>query len=147
VEEEAVEDEIPFDSLIAALVEASFPNLSNLSKLRFFNLIDTNDITLAAGASSSTSSDVTIFISQAPTARRLLPVEIRVVYNSVLFSEHRINEILEQIQGVLDAGTKVGVAIESRFRAVRQRLDLESKSANRRHQSGDCKGSQTQNLA
>ncbi len=76
----------------------------SLTRIRFFNLIDTNATTLST---SSTSSDITIFISQTPTARRLLPVEIRIVYNSVLFSEERIDEMFDQITHILDSVTQV----------------------------------------
>lgn len=65
-------------------------------KVRFFNLTDTSSDTLSSFASSN--CDLTIFISQTPTLRRLLPIQLRVVFNSVLFSEHRIKDMLDQLQ-------------------------------------------------
>lgn len=102
VEQEAEQQEVPFDRLLEALAASHFPNISALTRIRFFNLIDTNAKTLAT---SSTASDITILISQTPTARRLLPVEIRVVYNSVLFSHERIEELFQQISSVLGTVT------------------------------------------
>jgi L-aminoadipate-semialdehyde dehydrogenase len=44
---------------------------------------------------------MSVFISQSPTLRRLLPIQIKVVYNSVLFSELRITLMLEQLEAIL----------------------------------------------
>ena len=57
---------------------------------------------------NTTASDLTIFISQSPTARKLLPLQIKFAYNTVLFSEERIDEISAQIISVLKDVTQVG---------------------------------------
>lgn len=116
IEEEAVREEVPFDVLIQSLVDAHFPNVSCLSKLRFFDQMDvrqrgsvTSPLSLSGGDFASagrTASDLTIFIAQAPTTRKLLPVEIKWAYNTVLFSEERIDEISAQILAVLGAVTQ-----------------------------------------
>ncbi|KAJ3270536.1 large subunit of alpha-aminoadipate reductase [Terramyces sp. JEL0728] len=104
-ENEAIEDEIPFGELLKAFnVETDEdPSLrQSLFKVRFFNVTDTTPDTLLSTQTSS-SCDMTVFISQAPTLRRLLPIQIRVVYNSVLFSESRIKIMIEQLQQVLNS--------------------------------------------
>ena len=74
----------------------------SLFKVRFFDLTDTTPDTLASTTTSS-SCDITIFISQANTLRRLLPIEIRVVFNTVLFSNSRITDMLDQLQVILES--------------------------------------------
>lgn len=69
-------------------------------KVRFFNLTDTSAETLKSTTTSS-SCDLTIFISQKPTLRRLLPIEIKVAYNTVLFAESRIVMMLDQLEHLL----------------------------------------------
>lgn len=52
---------------------------------------------------ATSSCDLTIFISQTPTLRRLLPIEIKIVYNSLLFAQSRVKTILDQLILVLTA--------------------------------------------
>ncbi|KAI8821825.1 uncharacterized protein EV422DRAFT_586674 [Fimicolochytrium jonesii] len=111
---DATTNEVPFQTLLNALVpplpspvksqpaqQQANPHQPSLFKVRFFNLTDTNQETLASTTTSS-SCDITIFISQEPTLRRLLPIDIRIVYNSVLFAHSRITDMLEQLQLVLE---------------------------------------------
>jgi L-aminoadipate-semialdehyde dehydrogenase len=102
VEEEAIADEVPFDALLGALADQT--NKSTLTKVRFFNRTDTNSDTLASHA-----SDLTVFIAQSPTARRLLPIEVRVIYNAVLFSAERIDSILDQLIEIVHQVTAVSL--------------------------------------
>lgn len=128
-EEEAAGDEVPFLSLVDALYPLNKNTDGNadmraaLFKVRFFNLTDTSPDTLSApyiangnnsqsklavpGTDSeyavSTASDLTIFISQEADLRRLLPIRIKVVYNTVLFSNVRISDMLTQLQNVISA--------------------------------------------
>ncbi|KAJ3196901.1 large subunit of alpha-aminoadipate reductase [Irineochytrium annulatum] len=123
-ERDAANDEVPF----AVLLEALFPGTSSptngktngtngtsqqpqeeivnptLFKVRFFNLTDTTAETLASTAMTSSSSacDITILISQSSTLRRILPIDIAVLYNSVIFSASRIVDMLDQLESVLD---------------------------------------------
>lgn len=76
----------------------------SLYKVRFFNMVDTTPDTIIS-STTNTGCDMTIFITQAPTLRRLLPIQIKVVYNSVLFSQNRIEEMLEQLQQVIVASS------------------------------------------
>lgn len=48
---------------------------------------------------------MTVFISQTPTARRLMPIEIKIAYNSVLFTRDRIDEILAQLRCIFNTVT------------------------------------------
>jgi L-aminoadipate-semialdehyde dehydrogenase len=80
----------PVDPLIVA-------KLHSLFKIRFFNLTDTSAQTLSSSsAMSSSHSDFSVYISQSPTLRRLLPIDIRILYNSVLFSHKRMTDMLDQ---------------------------------------------------
>jgi L-aminoadipate-semialdehyde dehydrogenase len=95
---EAINDEIPFDRLLKSIQLENNETLP-LFKVRFFNTIEINNETLNTRTSSS--CDMTIFISQTSTLRRLLPIEIKIVYNSVLFSELRIIDMLAQLSQIL----------------------------------------------
>jgi L-aminoadipate-semialdehyde dehydrogenase len=70
-----------------------------LFKVRFFNLTDASDDTQSSTSSSST--ELTIFISQEPTLRRLLPLQIKVAYNTVLFTESRIMNMMCQLEHLI----------------------------------------------
>ncbi|KAI9205250.1 uncharacterized protein BJ171DRAFT_615822 [Polychytrium aggregatum] len=102
-----IEDEVPFAALLDALCPANADNPApSLFKVRFFNLTDTTPETLEASASGSSTSDITIFISQSPSLRRLLPIQLRVVYNSVLFTELRIAFMLDQLCQLLETAAQ-----------------------------------------
>ncbi|KAJ3038477.1 large subunit of alpha-aminoadipate reductase [Rhizophlyctis rosea] len=105
-EAEAAGDELPFAQLLSAMfppTEQRDPGFQpSLFKVRFFDLTDTTPDTLASTTTSS-SCDITVFISQAKTLRRLLPIEIRVVFNTVLFSNNRIADMLDQLQIILES--------------------------------------------
>ncbi|KAJ3179953.1 large subunit of alpha-aminoadipate reductase [Gaertneriomyces sp. JEL0708] len=108
-EQEAAADEVPFLTLLDALFPQDSLNADtsspSLFKVRFFDLTDTTAETLSSTTTSSTC-DITILISQAPTLRRLLPIDIRVVYNTVLFSHNRINDMLDQLQRILEEAAR-----------------------------------------
>jgi L-aminoadipate-semialdehyde dehydrogenase len=97
-EREALDDEIPFDTLLKAFNDDTYNQ--SFFKVRFFNMTDTTPDTLASTTTSS-SCDMTVFISQTSTLRRLLPIQIKLVYNSLLFSESRIEFMLEQLEQFL----------------------------------------------
>ncbi|KAI9347701.1 hypothetical protein BDR26DRAFT_1004815 [Obelidium mucronatum] len=75
----------------------------SLFKVRFFNLTDTTTETLSSSNSSSNSSscDLTVLISQSPTLRQILPINIKILYNSLLFSSARITDLLDQLEVLL----------------------------------------------
>ncbi|KAJ3025118.1 UNVERIFIED_CONTAM: large subunit of alpha-aminoadipate reductase [Siphonaria sp. JEL0065] len=56
--------------------------------------------TLVSTASNS-SCDLTVLISQSPTLRQILPIDIKILYNSILFSSARIADLLEQLEVLL----------------------------------------------
>ncbi|RKO93709.1 hypothetical protein BDK51DRAFT_25376 [Blyttiomyces helicus] len=128
-EREAAAIEIPFSDLIDGLhpVPGSRSDDLNVNsrpplfKVRFFNLTDTTADTLSSTTTSSTC-DLTVFISQAPTLRRLLPIEIKVHHNTVLFSHARIQDMLAQIELVLVADPSASVGsislVTSRSKAI-----------------------------
>ncbi|KAJ3415308.1 large subunit of alpha-aminoadipate reductase [Chytridiales sp. JEL 0842] len=111
---DAAADEVPFLSLI----ESIFPSLKNadpdadrvsptLFKVRFFNMTDTTPDTFSASTPTTSSAcDLTFLISQSPTLRRILPIDIRVLYNTVLFSESRIIDMLDQLELVIETASK-----------------------------------------
>ena len=65
-------------------------------------MTDTTPDTLSSTTASS-ACDITVLISQAPTSRRILPIEISVLYNTVLFAESRITDMLDQLEAVIEA--------------------------------------------
>ncbi|KAL5033556.1 hypothetical protein BDV3_000527 [Batrachochytrium dendrobatidis] len=102
----ALADEIPFSVLADKMVcmhassKDDAAQQPSLFKVRFFNQTDTTADTLASSTTFS-NCDLTVFISQKPTLRRLLPIQIKIVYNSVLFSLSRIQDIVDQLQTFL----------------------------------------------
>ncbi|RKP01893.1 hypothetical protein CXG81DRAFT_11456 [Caulochytrium protostelioides] len=104
-EDMAAEDEVPFAHLTAAYArDAKIKGMApSLFKVRFFNMTDTNENTLRDTTTEfSSSSDLTVFISQSASVKRLMPVSIRVLYNTVLFSQARIEEMCRQLALVLE---------------------------------------------
>ncbi|KAJ3101512.1 large subunit of alpha-aminoadipate reductase [Phlyctochytrium bullatum] len=121
---EAAEQEVPFPTLVEALFptakKASTLSGSNaqdassadedtvtpsLFKVRFFNLTDTSPDTFEASRMSS-ACDLTVLITQSTTLRRLLPIDVRILYNSVLFAAARITDIFDQLESLLEAASK-----------------------------------------
>ncbi|KAJ3386880.1 large subunit of alpha-aminoadipate reductase [Lobulomyces angularis] len=118
-EEHALENEIPFADLLSVMFEDKKTSSQNIDlptsndddfqpslfKVRFFNMTDTDNRTLN-DTNSTSNSDLTIFVSQSSTLRRLLPIQIKILYNSVLFSEQRINEMFLQLEQVFSTTAK-----------------------------------------
>ncbi|KAG5458721.1 MAG: hypothetical protein BJ554DRAFT_1003, partial [Olpidium bornovanus] len=98
-EAEAREDEIPFSQILCLLSQqtGTKPYEDIPFRVRFFNRTDTTEDTLRQ--SSNAATDLTVFIdSTSTTARRLVPgLEVRVVYNQVLFTAQRIRHLLDQL--------------------------------------------------
>ncbi|KAI9146540.1 hypothetical protein BKA69DRAFT_1163060 [Paraphysoderma sedebokerense] len=102
-EEDALSDEIPFSTLISHISDShTDPNVSppSLFKVRFFNLTDTNEHTISQSTASST--DITIIISQSQSLRRILSIDIKVAYNTTLYSHQRIRDMLEQLSLIIE---------------------------------------------
>ncbi|KAI9280255.1 L-aminoadipate-semialdehyde dehydrogenase [Umbelopsis sp. AD052] len=111
VEADALTDEVPFEVLLDAMQKAAVDTESQrpLFRVRFYNETDTPSQNLLS--STSSTSDLTIFITSpaASTSLRtsfLKEISIRVVYNQILFSPKRIQYILSQITAVLEAAAK-----------------------------------------
>ncbi|CAO3670007.1 unnamed protein product [Umbelopsis vinacea] len=110
-ETDALESEVPFEVLLESMQMAAVDAESQrpLFRVRFYNETDTPSQNLLS--STSTTSDLTIFIT-SPTASTSLrtsflrDISIRVVYNQILFSPKRIQYILSQITAILDAAAK-----------------------------------------
>ncbi|OUM63426.1 hypothetical protein PIROE2DRAFT_20668 [Piromyces sp. E2] len=98
VEQEAEANEIKFSDIVEAFTVPNEVIQPSLFKVRFFNATDINDETLQ---SSTNPCDLTVSISQTQTLRRLLPINVKATYNSTLFEEARIVEMLNQLQQVL----------------------------------------------
>lgn len=107
-ETDASQDEVPFAALVEYLSMKhgnTIDSMPPLFKVRLFNATDISPETLSSSLSSS-SCDLTIFISQQSTLRRLLPIQMNITYNSVLFSESRITIMLEQLQFMLQQASQ-----------------------------------------
>ncbi|KAJ3375884.1 large subunit of alpha-aminoadipate reductase [Allomyces arbusculus] len=108
IEQDALADPVPFSKLVAALqsssASADHPGGASSAaappfKVRFFNLADTTPATTASMA----ATDWTIFISTSPSLRRLLPLHVRIAYNTCLYARERMEDLTDQLLLVLDA--------------------------------------------
>ncbi|KAK9727639.1 large subunit of alpha-aminoadipate reductase [Basidiobolus ranarum] len=102
VEEQAAQIEVPFGTLLSQLYLEQENSSNPLFKVRFFNQTDTDTNTITE---TTSTNDLTIFITSSSTSlRRLIPgIEVRVLYNQVLFSPLRIQHILDQLVLVLES--------------------------------------------
>jgi L-aminoadipate-semialdehyde dehydrogenase len=100
VEKSARDDEVPFQELLAHLSSDSEDFRPSFFKVRFFNLTDTSPEILLSSTTSG-NCDLTIFISQETTLRRILPIQIKIAYNSVLFTGSRIEFLVDQLELLL----------------------------------------------
>ncbi|KAI8370997.1 L-aminoadipate-semialdehyde dehydrogenase [Blakeslea trispora] len=110
VEQEALSQEVPFDQLSEAVYEGTDPDSRRpLCRVRFYNEID--QPSQQHLATTSASSDLTIFVSSAEQTSSLRtsvlrPVSIRIVYNQILFSPKRIEYIFSQLATLIETAAK-----------------------------------------
>ncbi|KJE96719.1 aminoadipate-semialdehyde dehydrogenase [Capsaspora owczarzaki ATCC 30864] len=115
VEEAANKNDIPFDALLETLRaadsnaashlpasataqdERASSSLMPLFQIRFFNVVDVASHTLDAAQ----SCDWTVYLEQLADSKRLLPLKLRAIYNTVLFSRERMAEMLRQLELML----------------------------------------------
>jgi L-aminoadipate-semialdehyde dehydrogenase len=106
VERDAEADAVPFETILHTLnkgkddsVEASRP----LFRVRFFD--ETDNTKEAFIHSTSSTSDLTFFVTRPPTATThasLAPtISLKIVYNSLLFTSQRIIFLVEQLSVLL----------------------------------------------
>ncbi len=89
---------MPFDQLLASLADADASrNLSALTRLRVVHSADAS----TAVSDQGSASEMTLIVTQNPTAHRLMPLDLNIVYNTVLFSDLRIDELLSQLSFIL----------------------------------------------
>jgi L-2-aminoadipate reductase len=89
-EKDALSDEIAYKDLLDAL----FPNhQKSLFKVRFVN----QQVGLEDSPATSSSCDMTVFVQKESNAS----TKLKLVYNSVLFSQSRVNIILAQLSDLL----------------------------------------------
>ena len=102
-EQSALDHEIPFHQLLDCLaINPTTTEQPPLFRVRFFNLTDTSpDMLQGSSALSASASEVTVFISQSPTLRQILPIHLKLVYNSLLFSHARMEDLLDQLELLL----------------------------------------------
>eukprot|EP00127_Corallochytrium_limacisporum_P005893 Clim_evm38s214 gene=Clim_evmTU38s214 len=99
IEQEAYDNDVPFDILVKELtVGDGSQNLSGLFQARFFNVTDVSQETLDIANASWT-----IYVEQMSDSKRLLPLNFKVIYNSLLFARERMTEVLKQLEMVIDA--------------------------------------------
>jgi L-aminoadipate-semialdehyde dehydrogenase len=105
-EESAAKNEIPFTELLKELLFADSLDAPPLFRVRFFNLTDTSPETLKSSQTSvASSTELTIFISQSPSTRQLLPIQMKLVYNSLLFSHQRILNLLDALELLIQSAS------------------------------------------
>ncbi len=104
-EEEALVEKHQLDfAQINTLRPAGADESEPLCQVRFFNLVDVTDQALEMGG----QSDWSIFIEQMRNVKQLLPLRIRVSYNSLLFSSERMKEFLRQLGQATEAVIALG---------------------------------------
>lgn len=100
-DQHAQDHEVPFQELYSRLRPATDDGVvAPLFQVRMFNVVDVDSHTLEA-----TSCDWTIYVEQLSDSRALLPLRVRVVFNTILFARERIIEMLRQLELVLVQGT------------------------------------------
>lgn len=97
-EEDALAHAVPFDTLMSELFPTAEArqNMTSLFHIRVLNAVDVSERALDLAR-----CDWTLYVEQAPDTRRLLPLRLRLAYNSVLYSQQRIVDCLQQMQAVL----------------------------------------------
>lgn len=83
-------------------MEVEENSLAPLFKVRLFNQTDASPDALSTSNSAS-NCDLTIFVSQGQTLRKLLPIQIKLVYNSVLFRDSRMAIMLDQLSQLIES--------------------------------------------
>jgi non-ribosomal peptide synthetase component F len=101
IEENAIEHDVPYQKLYEKLCPPTDEASGPLFQVRVFNVSDVQTETLEAA-----SCDWTIFVEQLSDAKSLLPLKVRVVYNTILFARDRIQELLRQVQQLLSMVAK-----------------------------------------
>eukprot|EP00054_Salpingoeca_dolichothecata_P011596 m.64349 g.64349 ORF g.64349 m.64349 type:complete len:1290 (+) comp19542_c0_seq1:69-3938(+) len=96
--EEAEQHEIPYDEIFDALRPAEGNDVASLFQVRVFNVSDVNTQTLDAAR-----CDWTIYVEQDHNSKRLLPLRLRIIFNTTLFSRDRMQDVLRQCEMVLNA--------------------------------------------
>ncbi|KNC80603.1 hypothetical protein SARC_07039 [Sphaeroforma arctica JP610] len=98
-EELSVAKDVPFDALNAELAKEHDANAPRapLLTVRCFNAVDVDASTLDATA----MCEWTLLVEQDRDSKRLLPLSLRLIYNSVLFRSERMSEVLHHIEIIL----------------------------------------------
>ena len=105
VEKEAEADAVPYESIVQALGKDKTDSLDSsrpLFRVRFFDETDAPMENFMR--TTSLTSDLTVFITrqQETTRAALTPrISLRIIYNSLLFSQARINFIVDQLSVLL----------------------------------------------
>eukprot|EP00051_Salpingoeca_urceolata_P007651 m.99362 g.99362 ORF g.99362 m.99362 type:complete len:1315 (-) comp15332_c1_seq1:111-4055(-) len=100
VEEDSEANDVPFEQLLTELypTQQQRDHLMSLFQVRVFNVVDVGEHTLDAA-----QCDWTVFVEQVADAKRLLPLRLRVVFNTVLYARERITDVLRQMELAIKA--------------------------------------------
>ncbi|KAF5351008.1 hypothetical protein D9756_008378 [Leucocoprinus leucothites] len=102
VEAEAEADTVPFEKLTRALSKGDDGLEAPIFRVRFFDETDQPKDNFIR--TTNLTSDLTIFITRPPVTTRtaLAPrISLRILYNSLLFSQTRISYIIDQLSVLL----------------------------------------------
>lgn len=117
-ERTALRNYVKFDDLLSHLEgkdgDSGAINVSSLTRIRMFNLIDPkssknaingsealNSLENALARQATGASDISVLISNPHTPQKIFPLEIRVLYNTVLFKRERIQDMVDQLIMIL----------------------------------------------
>lgn len=95
-EREAEEHDVPFDKLVRELFPTQDANSASIFQVRVFNVVDVNATTLDAA-----HCDWTLYVDQVADSKRLLPLRLRVLFNSALYDRARMSDMLIQMESVI----------------------------------------------
>lgn len=107
VESEAEADAIPFEDLTRALSKGDDGLEAPIFRVRFFDETDEPKDNFIR--TTGLTSDLTIFITRPPATTRtsLAPrLSLKIIYNSLLFSQTRISYIIDQLSVLLQKVSK-----------------------------------------
>lgn len=86
-----------FDRLIAQIHEKEQETLSKRGQTRVacVNMLDAEE--------SYSQTELILYVCQSASARAILDISLKLVYNSLLFNQQRMEDLLDQIEGIVHA--------------------------------------------
>lgn len=96
---EAESHDVPFDKLVRSLKRSATGDEDPMDKFQvcLFNASDVN-----AETTQAAQCEWRLFVEQVANAKRLLPLRLRIVFNTMLYARGRMEDVLQQLELVID---------------------------------------------